>query len=51
MLIDYFKIKPIFVNTKLPLGLEILIDPVNSLGADLLVGSFIATQKYGYKRL
>lgn len=47
MLVDYFKIKPIFVNTNLPLGLDILIDPKNSLGADLLVGSFIATQKYG----
>ena len=51
MLVDYFKIKPIFVNTKLPLGLDILIDPVNSLGADLLVGSFIATQKYGYPNI
>jgi type III pantothenate kinase len=47
MLVDYFKIKPIFVNTNLPLGLDILIDPKNSLEADLLVGSFIATQKYG----
>lgn len=47
MLVDYFKIKPIFVNTNLDLGLNILIEPKNSLGADLLVGSFIATQKYG----
>lgn len=47
MLIDYFKVQPIFVDTDLPLDLEIMIEPQKSLGADLLVGSFIATQKYG----
>lgn len=51
MLIDYFKIKPIFVNTDLPLGLDIKIEPKNSLGADLLVGSYIATEKYGYPNI
>lgn len=51
MLIDYFKIKPIFANTSLPLGLDILIEPKNSLGADLLVGSYIATEKYGYPNI
>ncbi len=47
MLLDYFKVQPIFVNTNLPLGLDILIEPKNALGADLLVASYIATQKYG----
>ena len=47
MLIDYFKVKPIFVTTSLPLELDIKIDPKQSLGADLLVASFIATKKYG----
>lgn len=47
MLIDYFKIKPLFINSSLPLGLEIKVEPKNSLGADLLVASFIATNKYG----
>lgn len=51
MLIDYFNIKPLFVDTNLPLGLEILIEPQRSLGADLLVGSYIATQKYGYPNI
>ena len=32
MLVDYFKIKPIFVNTNLDLGLNILIEPkINKL--------------------
>ena len=47
MLEDYFKVKAMFVTPSLPLGLDIKIEPKNSLGADLLVASFIATQKYG----
>lgn len=47
MLVDYFKVKPIFVTTKLDLGLDIQIEPKDSLGADLLIGSYIATKKYG----
>lgn len=47
MLVDYFKVKPIFVTPSLPLGLDIKIEPKQSLGADLLVASFIATKKYG----
>lgn len=47
MLIDYFKVKPIFVTPNLDLGLGNKIEPKNSLGADLLVASYIATKKYG----
>ncbi len=47
MFIDYFKVSPTFVTTSLPLGLDIKIEPKQSLGADLLVASFIATKKYG----
>lgn len=47
MLLDYFNVKAMFVNTNLPLGLDILIEPKQSLGADLLVASYIATMKYG----
>lgn len=47
MLVDYFKVKPIFVNYSLHLGLDIMIEPKSSIGADLLVASFIATKKYG----
>lgn len=47
MFIDYFNVKPIFVTPSLPLGLGIKVEPKNSLGADLLVASFIATKKYG----
>lgn len=47
MLVDYFNVKPLFVNTNLDLGLDIKIVPKESLGADLLVGSYISTKKYG----
>lgn len=47
MLRDYFNVKPVFVNTDLDLGLDILIEPKKSLGADLLVASYISTTKYG----
>ncbi len=47
MFCDYFHIDALFVNPSIPLGLTIKVNPVNSLGADLLVGSFMATKKYG----
>ncbi len=47
MFSDYFHIDAIFVNPSIPLGLTIKVNPINSLGADLLVGAFIATKKYG----
>ncbi len=47
MLENYFNVKALFVTPSLPLGLDVKIEPKNSLGADLLVASFIATKKYG----
>lgn len=47
MFLDYFHIEATFVNPYLPLGLDIKVNPVSSLGADLLVGAYIASIKYG----
>ncbi len=43
----YFKIKPIFVNSKLKSGIKIKIDDPKSLSPDILVGIVSAYQKYG----
>lgn len=43
----YFKIKPIFVNSKLKSGIKIKIDDPKSLAPDILVGIVSAYQKYG----
>lgn len=51
MLVKNYNVFPLFVDTSLPLGLGIKIEPKESLGADLLVGSYIATTKYGYPNI
>ena len=47
MFLDYFHVEAMFINSNLPLGLNLKVNPVSSLGADLLVGAYIATIKYG----
>lgn len=49
--LENLKIDYIFVTYDIDLGLDILVDPPHSIGADLLVGSFMATKKYGYPNI
>ena len=42
-----FKVKAVFVNAAMDLGLKINYEPQNSLGNDRLVGIFSASQIYG----
>ena len=43
----YFQLDAIFVNTSMPLDININVKPVESLGADLLVGAYASMVKYG----
>ncbi len=42
-----FKLRAVFVNTSMDVGLKINYEPRTSLGNDRLVGIFSASQKYG----
>lgn len=43
----YFKIEPIFVGPTLKSGIQLKIEQPKTLGADILVGSVAAHEKYG----
>lgn len=44
----YFNLEPLFVMQGVKTGIKIKLDNPRQLGADLLVGSVAATEKYGY---
>lgn len=44
---DYFNIEPIFIKNDMNLGLKIKLDNPKELGADLYVGAYMASKKYG----
>ena len=44
--VKYFHIQPHFVNVDMPLEMNICIDHPKQLGADLLVGAYMALKKY-----